>query len=97
MLLGLAEAHQRWRGHKHPRGKKRHLRNGPELGDAADCQVNSEFPGSAGCFRPALCGGSWHFWGSGCGRLLNQSRQKIRRRVSLRACQMESRRSKGQL
>jgi hypothetical protein len=45
VFLGWPRPTSARRGHKHPCGKKRLLRNGPELGDAADCHVNSEFPG----------------------------------------------------
>jgi len=84
------------RGHKHPRGKKRLLRNGPELEDALACK-DTEFPRpSAGCSWPALTGGLWHFW-----VLVRQAPQsvaaEIRHRVSLRPCQMDSRRSKRRL
>jgi hypothetical protein len=60
MLLGLAEAHQRWRGHKHPYGKKRLLRNGPELVDGADCSGQQPIPRLGRMFMARLTGGLWH-------------------------------------
>ena len=48
------------RGHKHPHGKKRLLRNGPDLEDALIVEIRVPRP-SAGCSWPALTGGLWHF------------------------------------
>ena len=54
MFLGLAKAVPVGRGHEHPHGKKKVLRNGPELGRCSDCQITEIPRPSAGCSWPTL-------------------------------------------
>jgi hypothetical protein len=62
VFLGWAKAaHRQARAQTSPRQENTLLRNGPELRETDDCQID-QFPGSAGCSWPALIGGLWHFW-----------------------------------
>jgi hypothetical protein len=83
------------RGHKHPHGKNQVLRNGPKLRETGNCHV-AQFLGP----RPDVHGPPFRralaFLGFWVRRLLQAARQN-RHRVSLLACQTESRRSKGHL
>ena len=83
------------RGHKHPHGKNQVLRNGPEVGGSSELSDARVSRPSAGCSWPALPAGF------GISRVLGSaapwSARRNRHRVSLRACQTESRRSKGQV
>jgi hypothetical protein len=64
----IAEAAPVRRAHKHPRGKKKHLRSGHDVEETAPVRV-SVSSASAGCSWPTFTGGLWHFWVPGCGDL----------------------------
>ena len=78
-----------------PRGKKKRLPNGHDVGETGVLRVQSVPRPLAGCSWPAFTGGLWHFWvlGSAAPSVTRRNRH----RVSLRACQTASRRSKGQV
>jgi hypothetical protein len=54
------------RGHEHPHGKKRLLRNGPELEDVG-LRGPPQVPRLGRMFIARPSGGLWHIWGSGFG------------------------------
>ena len=65
MFLGCAKAAPVGRGHEHPRGKKRRLRNGHELGDAGFAR--SQFPRHCRMFMAHPHRWALAFLGSGFG------------------------------
>ena len=95
VLLGCAKAAPVGRGHEHPHGKKNRLRSGHDVGEARICQ-DHEFPRHCRMFMAHLHRWALAFLGFWVRRLLRSARRNWHR-VSLRACQTESRRSKGQV
>lgn len=82
-------------GTRFPGPLSRLLRSGAEIGDAADCPDQQQFPGLSRKVVARPCGGLRLF--RVLGSAAPWSARRNRHRVSVRACNTASRRSKGQV